>query len=222
MRRSVICLVLSISFKLIEVAEQLTAAFTPIHRSLKDLNLQLQLLRHLPSSSSKMSLLRRRLALAFFFREESYLSKHRDELADFRGFRNHLNKPQFNVNSGTDYPDLSASIAVLAIGLDNGDPPSSDAGKDAEITFNSSVDSLAQRVKSMYTQIVDTGASHVKRTEAKEVLESFHSCLVYAVRTKQKPRGMIWGDDIGTGKQRIMMDDFTQRQKPVLKLDMST
>ena len=46
----------------------------------------------------------------------------------------------------------------------------------------------------MFTSIVDTGASHMTRTEAKDVLEAFHARLVYAVRTKQKPKTMLFGD----------------------------
>ncbi|KAL8721880.1 MAG: hypothetical protein Q9225_001516 [Loekoesia sp. 1 TL-2023] len=196
----------------IPVAAASDAALTPIYRGVGDLGLQLQLLRHLPATSFRLSLLRRRLALAFFFHDQAYLSIEREQLVDLKAIARHLNKPQFVINGETDYPGLAASIAILAIGLDNGDPPSTDAGKDAETAFNEGVDILAQRIKTIYTQIVDTGASHVKRTEAKEVLESFHSCLVYTVRTKQKPRGMIWGDDTGTEKQKTMMNDFAQRQ----------
>ncbi|KAL8941170.1 MAG: hypothetical protein Q9216_002399 [Gyalolechia sp. 2 TL-2023] len=193
--------------------EELAAALTTIYHSVKDLGLQLQLLRRLPASSSRLNLLRRRLAFAFFFREQAYLSYGEVQLADFKAVIHRLNEPQFDISRETNYSNLAASIAILAIGLGSGDPPTPNAGKNFERAFDDNVDVLAHRIKSIFTQIIDTGVSHVKRTEAKEVLESFHSCLVYAVRTKQKPRGMIWGCDTGTQKQKSMMDDFARRQE---------
>ncbi len=133
----------------------------------------------------------------------------------------YLSQPRFIINSETNYPGLAAAIAILAIGLDNGDPPPTEATKETITAFNNDVDMLAQRIKGMFTQIVDTGASQMRRTEAKEVLESFHSCLVYAVRTKQKPKGMMWEDDVGAEKQERMMMDFVQRDNIESNLDVS-
>lgn len=138
---------LSVIFKLTWLVKQLTATLTPIYHGVRDLGLQLQLLRHLPATSIRLSLLRRRLALAFFFHDRAYLSIEREQLADFKAIVGHLNKPQFVVNGETDYPGLAASIAILAIGLDNGDPPSTDAGKGAETAFNETVDILARESK---------------------------------------------------------------------------
>ncbi|KAL8701263.1 MAG: hypothetical protein Q9224_000585, partial [Gallowayella concinna] len=134
----------------------------------EDPGLQLQLLRNLPSSSSRQSLFRRRLALAFFFRDPAPLSKQREDLSDLEAITRHLGESHFIVNTETDYSALAASIATLAIGLDDGDPPPMDASTEAIATFNNDLDRLALRIKAMFTQIVDTGASHMKRTEAKE------------------------------------------------------
>ncbi|KAL9630170.1 MAG: hypothetical protein Q9204_004860, partial [Flavoplaca sp. TL-2023a] len=178
--------------------------------------LQLQLLRNLPSSNSQQSLLRRRLALAFFFHEPVYLSKDRQDLLNMKAITRYLRQPRFAVNSETDYPGLAAAISILAIGLDNGDPPPIEASKEAIAIFNDDLDMLAQRIKGMFTRIVDTGASHMRRTEAKQVLEVFHSCLVNAVRTKQKPKGMMWEVDTGTEKQKGIMNSFVQRDKATM------
>ncbi|KAL8802374.1 MAG: hypothetical protein Q9182_003864 [Xanthomendoza sp. 2 TL-2023] len=201
-------LVSFLAHELIRFANKTTAMLAIIYASVQDSGLQLQLLQNLPSSSSRQSLFRRRLALAFFFRDPASLSKLREDLADMKTITRHLGKSRFTVNTETDYSALAASIAALAIGLDDGDPPSADASKEAVAAFNHDLDKLAQRIKGMFTQIVDTGASHMKRTEAKEVLESFHSCLVYAVRTKQKPKGMMWGDDAVDEKQKRVMKEF--------------
>ena len=67
----------------------------------------------------------------------------------------------------------------------------------------------------MFTSIVDTGASHMTRTEAKDVLEAFHARLVYAVRTKQKPKVMLFGDasvELQAGGN--LMKQFLARSKP--------
>ncbi|KAI4283810.1 MAG: hypothetical protein L6R38_001926 [Xanthoria sp. 2 TBL-2021] len=177
--------------------------------------------RNLPSSSTQQSLLRRRLALAFFFYDPAYLSKDRQTLLDMKTITRYLRQPRFVVNSETDYPGLAAAVSILATGLDNGDPPRVDASKEANTAFNDDLDMLARRIKVMFTQIVDTGASHMRRTEAKEVLESFHSCLVFAVRTKQKPKGMMWEDDIGTEKQKGIMKNFVKREKAADKPDLN-
>ena len=206
--------------KLTQLTHQMIAILALIYHSVQDPGLQLQLLRNLPSSSSRQSLLRRRLALAFFFHDPVYLSKDRQELLDMKAITRYLSQPRFIINSETNYPGLAAAIAILAIGLDNGDPPPTEATKEIITAFNNDLDMLAQRIKGMFTQIVDTGASQMRRTEAKEVLESFHSCLVYAVRTKQKPKGMMWEDDVGAEKQERMMMNFVQRDNIVSNLDV--
>ncbi|KAL8831973.1 MAG: hypothetical protein Q9170_005067 [Blastenia crenularia] len=202
-----------------DLDRELTAGLIPIYHSVKDSGLRLQLLRHLPASSVRLSLLRRRLALAFFFKDRTYLSKDRERLVNFRVITHRLNSPRFVIDNETDYPGLAAEVAILAIGLDNGDPPPIDAGKAAVVTFNECIDFLASRIKAMFTQIIDTGASHMKRTEAKEVLESFHSYLVYAVRTTQKPKGMMWGSESVTGKQKDMINVFAQQGRLAWDLD---
>lgn len=202
------------SFSYEGIDQEFTNALTPIYNSVEDLGLQLQLLQYLPASSTRLHLLRRRLAFAFFFHDETYLSRQKTPLVDIEALVHRLDKTQSNISRETNYPNLAASIAILAIGLDNGDPPSPGEDKSVEMAFNDNIDALAQRIKSMFTQIADTGASHMKRTEAKEVLESFYLCLVYAVRTRQKPRGMMWGDDTDIEKQQSMMNSFARRERP--------
>ncbi|KAL8907113.1 MAG: hypothetical protein Q9207_001605 [Kuettlingeria erythrocarpa] len=198
----------------------ITSALITVCQLTEDLGLQLQLLRNFPARSSQTSLLRRRLALAFFLRDQNYLSKDRDHLVDFRAIVHLLTGPVFVVNNETDYPNFAALMAILAIGVDDGDPPAEDAEKEAEAKFNDNVDILARKIKAMFTHIVDTGASHMKRTEAKQALESFHACLAYAVRTKQKPRGMIWEDDTDVEKQKSMISHFVLRKGLAQEVDM--
>lgn len=157
-------------------------------------------------------LLQRRLALAFFFDEQNFLMKPAGSLVDFKAVKRRLDRPDFVVNSTTNYSDLAATIAILAIGIGDGDPPPDSASKEAQAAFDKGVDTVAQKIKAMFNQINDTGAAHMKRTDAKQSLESFHSTLVYAVRTKQKAKGGIWDEEEVIEKQKGVMSGFTRRE----------
>ncbi|KAI4182836.1 MAG: hypothetical protein LQ348_004792 [Seirophora lacunosa] len=192
---------------------QITTALIAVFHSVKDLGLQLRLLRSFPAFSPASALLQRRLALAFFFDERSFLMKTAGNLVDFKAIRRHLNRPEFVVNSTTDYSDLAAAIVILAIGIDDGDPPPDGASKETKAAFDHDVDTVAQKIKAMFNQINDTGAAHMKRTDAKQSLESFHSTLVYAMRTKQKAKGGIWDEEEVIEKQKGVMSGFARREK---------
>ncbi|KAI4163576.1 MAG: hypothetical protein LQ342_002848 [Letrouitia transgressa] len=178
---------------------------------------RLRLLQGFPMNSIRTSLFRRRLALAFFFEDDRYLSENASSQIGLKAIASHLGNPQFNVNNETIYPEFAASVSILAIGIDDGDPPAAGADNEIEEAFNREVDMLSARVKAIYTQIVDTGASHMRRTEAKEVLEAFHSRLEYAVRTKPKPKNTLLGDSDGervVQKQAALMrNHFTSRER---------
>ena len=124
----------------------------------------------------------------------------------------YLKEPRFAAYNSHSYnfSDLAALIAILAVGVDNGNPPPPESSREADVAFNEGVDMLARRIKKMFTQIVDSGASHKKRTEAKEVLEAFHSILLCSVRTKQKVNKHLAGDPgvvVELQKQRALMHD---------------
>lgn len=172
------------------------------------------MLQNIPAYSPRLSLLRRRLALAFFFEDELFLQKKPEDTIDFNSIVRHLQKSCFIIQNTTDYAELAALIAILSIGVDNGDPPPVGSNKQAETAFNADVDLLASGIKGIFTQIVDTGASHMKRTEAKEVLEAFQSQLLYAIRTKAKPKMTIWGEPIVDRQQKSIKEIFeAKRQK---------
>lgn len=166
----------------------------PIYRTVIDTTLRLQLLQSIPALPPRLTFLRQRLALAFFFQDARLLNKQPEESVNLVIIAQHLQDPQFAINSATDYAEIAATIAILSIGIDCGDPPSQPCTKQEEIAFNKAVDNLALKIKAMFTQINDTGASHMKRTEAKETLEAFHSRLLFAVRTKPPPKKSIFGD----------------------------
>lgn len=166
---------------------------TKVYNTIDDAALRLQMLQIIPAWSSRLLLLRQRLALAFLFQDSSYIIRQPSTLVTLKSITRRLQGPQFKIKKGTDFGELAALVGILSIGLDCGDPPSSPASKDEHIAFNKDVDSLSSKINSMFNDIIDTGASHIKRTEAKEVLEGFQRRLEYSIRTKPKPKRLVFG-----------------------------
>ncbi|KAI9716804.1 MAG: hypothetical protein M1812_005144 [Candelaria pacifica] len=156
--------------------------------------LRLQLLSHFPASTCPLHLLRRRLALAIFFSDLSYLSKPASTLLQIPLITQRLFTPAFNIDNDTDYPELATMAAVLDIAIDDGLSTNMVTDKEAIETFNTDIDALTARIKVLFTSILDSGASHMTRTEAKEALERLHYRLVYTVRTKPVAKKRIFGD----------------------------
>ncbi len=174
--------------------EQFEAVLTNVYHTVSDANLRLRLLQMIPAWSSRLLLLRQRFSLAFFFQDPCYFSKQPEDLVNLKSIAHRLESPQFKIRKETDFGELAASICILSIGIDCGDPPPATATKGKNARFNGDVDSLTSKINSMFSDIVDTGASHMKRTEAKEVLEGFQRRLEYSIRTKPKPKKSIFGD----------------------------
>lgn len=115
-------------------------------------------------------------------------------------------------SNATDYGELAAAIGILSIAIDCGDPPSSPCATEKERGFNRDIDVLSFKIKSMFADIVDTGASHMARTEAKEVLEAFQYRLSYGVRTKPPPKKSLFGDStVEDAAKRQMMETFVEK-----------
>lgn len=183
---------------------QLQAISTKIYSFVEDSTLRLQMLQNIPSSSSQLSILRRRLALAFFFENEDYLCKSSKDLIDMKAIARQLRKPRFKIRNDTDYTELAALVAILHIGFDNGNPPVPGSDKPTSDRFNRRIDSLSDCIHAMFSHIVDTGASHMKRTQAKQALELFHSKLLYDIRTKPKPKTMMFESSKTDGDQESL------------------
>ena len=182
---------------------------TTAFRSISDSTLRLRLLQNILASTRRLILLRRRLALACFFRDIGYLSQQADDTIDLKNIARHLEGPQFTTSNATDYSELAAAIGILSIAIDCGDPPSAPCATEGEKEFNRDIDALSLKIKSMFADIVDTGGSHMGRTEAKEVLEAFQYRLSYSVRTKPPPKKSLFGDStVESAANRQMMEAF--------------
>jgi hypothetical protein len=98
------------------------------------------------------------------------------------------------------YTDLRARTIILDIAISDGGRPASfpSAHYQKASEFNREIDALATAVRKTWRNIADTGASHMKRTEAKEKLDCVYHRLVYVVRTEPPPKRHVF--DPATGK----------------------
>lgn len=180
-----------------------------------DATLRLRLLQNISATTHRLILLRRRLALACFFQDIGYLSQQADDAINLKDIVRYLEGPQFMVSNATDYGELTAAIGILSIAIDGGDPQSLPFATEEEKTFNREIDVLSSKIKCMFTDIVDTCASHMGRTEAKEVLEAFQYRLSYGVRTKPPPKQSLFGDStVEAALNRHMMEAFVEKGRP--------
>lgn len=161
------------------------------------------MLRNIPAHSPRLSLLRRRLSFAFLFENKTFSRKDFEDLPNLRSIAINLKGSRFTIRQDTDYAELAMLIGILSIGVDSGNPPSPDSGSKERAAFNADVDLLTSKISGMFSQIVDTGASHMMRTKAKEALEAFQSQLRFAIRLTPKRKSMMPFED----SQRLM-DDF--------------
>ena len=174
---------------------QLQKALKAVYKSVNDPALRLQLLHNLPAFGFGTAVFRRRLALAFFFHDTTYLKKPAEEsMVDLNSVADHLQNPRFTITKTTDYAVLTADLAMLNIGIDTGDPALPFSTTKDEIRFDNAVDMLSTRIKELSTQIIGTSALNMRRTEAKEILDGIQRRLSYAVRSRPPPKKTILVD----------------------------
>lgn len=121
-------------------------------------------------------------------------------MSDLKMIINLLKDRRFNINlykgrgnPEYDYGELSAVTDLLNVAIDSGWSGLAFPTKEAEKDFNADVDRLSDRVKKIFVSIQDSGASHLKRTLAKEALETLHYRIIYSVRSKPPPKKTLLG-----------------------------
>lgn len=155
--------------------------------------LRSQILQCLPGNTARLHDLRRRLALASLFQDFQRATSPAYQTIDLWDVTKLLDGPMFRVTDTTDYHELAALMSILDVAIDNGISVDVDlTDPKAEQEFNSDVDALAQRIKALWSNINDSGASFMSRIDAKEVMEGLRHRLMYAVRTKPKPKRSIF------------------------------
>lgn len=190
-----------------------------LFQSVQDATLQSHLLTHILPTSSWIALWRCRLATAFLLQDPSPLDEPPEEVINLRRITDVLRDKRFDVklhkgkNRDYDYWELGAVTSLLNIAIDSGQPTLTFSDKEAETKFNAEVDTLADRIKKIFTSIEDSGASHLKRTETKERLEALHYRIVYSVRSKPPAKKSYFGtsgldDWEGISRSGSLMDRF--------------
>lgn len=179
---------------------QLENIGSSLFNSVVDSSLRAECLRHIAPINPRTSLFRHRLASSFLLNKRSPLSEPPSQLASIVRVEARLSSKYFDpARSKTsskkqfDWERLAALTSILSVVVDgltlNGTIfPSKEAKKE----YNASIDNLVLRIKGIITAIDDAGASHLKRTEAKEALHVLEERIRLGVRTEPKRRKDIF------------------------------
>ena len=187
---------------------------TSTFATIRHIQLQLRVLQCIPNTNARMEEFRRHLALCFFLDNEACLHYDLQHPSLSSKIINHLRKsPLYDPTPKTNYGDLGASISILDIAINSGFVCLPFSSKEAEADFNQSIDALTQQISTLHNNIVDTGASHMKRTEAKNALERLRYRLEFSVRTKPKPKKNVFGDFVG----KSVLDGYAQDSSVMTK-----
>ncbi|RVX71538.1 hypothetical protein B0A52_05110 [Exophiala mesophila] len=175
-----------------------------IGQHLKSPLLQAQLLDHiLPTSSStiKIRILLARTfllgPLAITLSKLSPIDLSLDPLTEHITTSESFETSRSKTSDPVDYTALKALTHILDIAISDGGRPSTFETRADEVSFNRSVDHLADAVRTKYISIQDTGASHMSRTEAKDLLRSLHWRLLYSVRSEIRLKKGVFDGNAG-------------------------
>ncbi|PGH26408.1 hypothetical protein AJ80_01906 [Polytolypa hystricis UAMH7299] len=166
-----------------------------IFKTIQDVILQAQFLKHLVPTTPRLALFKARLALSFLCRDPSPLDRPASHFFDLDLITAQLRDKRFQFRrqqSDLDFYDLCALTSILDVAIDIGTATPAFATPREEDEFNARVDDLSDSVKVIFSGIQVSGASHLKRTEAKEALQAVHYRLMYGVRTKPRPKKSLF------------------------------
>jgi hypothetical protein len=163
--------------------------------------------------------------MAFLCNDEAQLEKSSEDILSLRGVINHLKHTRLDVKlhkarleSNYDYNELKAITSLLNVVIDSGRTTLEFPDKESERQFNADVDTLAEQVKRIFNAIEDSGASHLKRTEAKQGLEALRYRIIFSIRSRPHIKS-IFGQDNEGGSSAIMNDWFQGRQQKRIKTE---
>ncbi|KHN98824.1 uncharacterized protein MAM_03286 [Metarhizium album ARSEF 1941] len=163
----------------------------------------------LPISTKRVHDLRRRIAVASLFQDDSLALRNAEDVVTLRGIMDILDTDSFAVTRKTDFCNLRASIILLDMAIDDGSVVKFDHVDD-EKKFNEEVDELAGKLQEIWRKINDSGMK-LARTEAKSVVEWVQKRLSHSVRTRRKVRKSVF-DFPGQDE-----DPFLPRQRDYMR-----
>jgi hypothetical protein len=82
-----------------------------------------------------------------------------------------------------------------------------------EQVFNADVDMIVKRLREIMAKVVDTGASHMRRTEAKSVADRLVQRMEWSVRTRPKPVRDWYSDGREPTESKAVMESFVGKGK---------
>lgn len=191
-----------------ELDEAFARIAKALFQSVKSASLRQQLVSSLPATSTRAHHFRQSLALAFVLDKERHLDADLTNPAlTGRLLLLFDQGSALRIKKDTDYVELRARLSMLDIALDAGFSDFAfldNEDKKAEKKFNESIDALTDSVRELSARIIDAGAAHMTRTEAKVVAERVVQRLEYAVRTKEKPQKDWFGEQKKKEAQQFM------------------
>ena len=136
--------------------------------------------------------------MAFLTKDEAALDNVEDEFIPFSRILKYLRTARLDsqlqkarLDSEYDYMEIKAITSLLNIVIDIGRSTLAFPTREAEREFNADVDRLAEHVKRIFSAMEDSGASHLKRTEAKQGLEALRYRIIYSIRTKRQVKSLF-------------------------------
>ncbi|KAL4805803.1 hypothetical protein BDV18DRAFT_139879 [Aspergillus unguis] len=213
-----------------ETADRLANQICQIaYTTLKDTELQSRLLEHIVPVNEYIATLRRRLAYIFLTDDPAADVGSQDGKSEINRITNILKDPRFDVKRykrkdqpDYDYGQLIAITTMLNIIIESGWSETQFPDKVHEKIFNSEVDLLAERVKKIFSAIEDSGASHLKRTVAKEAMECLHYRIVYSVRTMPPVKKSVFGEHEQRDKTQNTLYQHFDKEKKEKKVAFSS
>ncbi|KAI0458430.1 hypothetical protein F5B21DRAFT_430780 [Xylaria acuta] len=212
-----------------------------IYKNIDDLELKVTALLSIPSSSSHLVDLRRRIAAESLFNKPGLGSNPIDPYLSFERIRDRLDEDDFKSTNRVDFDfeRLRALTTLVDIVIDRAEfmrpattttitttPEEEDAAAE-ERKFNADVDVLAARVKVIHDKIRDKAS----RKNVKLSLLGLEKRLRYAVRTRPPPKREIFAfeggpssaraeaDAVHVPKQREFMRQWALKKKKAEKQD---
>ncbi|KAK4928368.1 hypothetical protein LTR66_016232, partial [Elasticomyces elasticus] len=173
--------------------------------NLLDPVLQAQFLQHFVSTAMEAAKLRTKLAKTFLL---TGMKEVELDVQDSTSLCSHVvSSPDFaiirkNEAASVDYIELAARVSILDVALGDSYCDKKSLNITVEKDFNKVIDKLADHLHALNASIVDTGASHMKRTDAKNVIVGLHSRLLYSVRTKPRKKKHVFDLDRDNKKQK--------------------
>lgn len=176
--------------------------------NIKEPTLQVEFISHFMPASPSGTKFRVTLAATFLLgsNRANKIFKPHPGKPPLVALLNHIfTSPTFRITPETDFETLAASVALLDTIISSGHPPPLHTRADENI-FNAQVDELADKIRDLFTSIADAGASHMKKTEAKDTLQALHNRILFAIRTRVRRKKHVFDNSETSVANRRVRD----------------